>query len=155
MAKVYSPEDVLKKRVETIPDYVIDAFNDLLTENYHEDETIIEQEDVICKILEYSTDDELTRKTIFKKHYLDIENLYRNNGWEVEYRMLNMNRDVINYAFFIMGTTLIKDNTDYWTSAEDCPLSAWSCSTFYANIIDWSNKWNGNYVRPSFAIEAD
>ena len=85
MAKVYSPEDVLKKRVETIPDYVIDAFNDLLTENYHEDETIIEQEDVIRKIWEYSTDDELTRKTIFKKHYLDIENLYRNNGWEVEY----------------------------------------------------------------------
>ena len=36
MAKVYSPEDVLKKRVETIPDYVIDAFNDLLTENYQE-----------------------------------------------------------------------------------------------------------------------
>lgn len=29
MAKVYSPEDVLKKRVETIPYYVIDAFNDL------------------------------------------------------------------------------------------------------------------------------
>lgn len=75
MAKVYSPEDVLKKRVETIPDYVIDAFNDLLTENYQEDETIIEQEDVIRKILEYSTDDELTRDTIFKKHYLDIENL--------------------------------------------------------------------------------
>ena len=86
MAKVYSPEDVLKKRVETIPDYVIDAFNDLLTENYQEDETIIEQEDVIRKILEYSTDDELTRDTIFKKHYLDIENLYRNNGWEVGYK---------------------------------------------------------------------
>ena len=85
MMKVYTPEDVLKKRVGTIPDYVIDAFNDLLTENYQEDETIIEQEDVIRKILEYSTDDELTRETIFKKHYLDIENLYRNNGWEVDY----------------------------------------------------------------------
>ena len=83
--KVYTPEDVLKKRVGTIPDYVIDAFNDLLTENYQEDETIIEQEDIIRKILEYSTDDELTRETIFKKHYLDIENLYRNNGWEVDY----------------------------------------------------------------------
>lgn len=83
--KVYTPEDVLKKRVGTIPDYVIDAFNDLLTENYQEDETIIEQEDIIRKILEYSTDDELTRETIFKKHYLNIENLYRNNGWEVYY----------------------------------------------------------------------
>lgn len=85
MMKVYTPEDVLKKRVETFPDYVIDAFNDLLTENYQEDETIIKQEDAIRKILEYSTDDELTRETIFKKHYLDIESLYRNNGWEVDY----------------------------------------------------------------------
>ena len=100
MAKVYCPEDVLKERVETIPDYVIDAFNDLLTENYHEDETIIEQEDVIRKILEYSTDDELTRKTIFKKHYLDIENLYRNNGWEVEYRKLAFNEFFKSYFVF-------------------------------------------------------
>ena len=100
MAKVYSPEDVLKKRVETIPDYVIDAFNDLLTENYHEDETIIEQEDVIRKILEYSTDDELTRKTIFKKHYLDIENLDRNNGWEVEYRKPAFNEFFKAYFVF-------------------------------------------------------
>lgn len=100
MAKVYSPEDVLKKRVETIPDYVIDAFNDLLTENYQEDETIIEQEDVIRKILEYSTDDELTRETIFKKHYLDIENLYRNNGWEVNYKKPMFNEHFKAYFVF-------------------------------------------------------
>lgn len=104
MAKVYSPEDVLKKRVETIPDYVIDAFNDLLTENYQENETItfayIEQEDVIRKILEYSTDDELTRETIFKKHYLDIENLYRNNGWEVDYKKPMFNEYFKAYFVF-------------------------------------------------------
>lgn len=104
MAKVYSPEDVLKKRVETIPDYVIDAFNDLLTENYQENETItfayIEQEDVIRKILEYSTDDELTRETIFKKHYLDIENLYRNNGWEVNYKKPMFNEHFKAYFVF-------------------------------------------------------
>lgn len=100
MAKVYSPEDVLKKRVETIPDYVIDAFNDLLTENYQEDETIIEQEDVIRKILEYSTDDELTRETIFKKHCLDIENLYRNNGWEVDYKKPMFNECFKAYFVF-------------------------------------------------------
>lgn len=90
MMKVYTPEDVMNKRNEMIPDFVITAFNDLLTENYQEDETImfayIEQEDVIREILEYSTDDGLTRETIFKKHYLDIENLYRNNGWEVDYK---------------------------------------------------------------------
>lgn len=100
MMKVYTPEDVLKKRVETFPDYVIDAFNNLLIENYQEDETIIKQEDVIRKILEYSTDDELTRETIFKKHYLDIENLYRNNGWEVNYKKPMFNEHFKAYFVF-------------------------------------------------------
>ena len=69
--------------------------------------------------------------------------------------MLNMNRDVINYAFFIMGTTLIKDDTGYWASAEGSSTNAWGCSTNYANLDLWNGKWNSYYVRPSFAIEAD
>ena len=104
MMKVYTPEDVMNKRNEMIPDFVITAFNDLLTENYQEDETImfayIEQEDVIRKILEYSTDDGLTRETIFKKHYLGIENLYRNNGWEVDYKKPMFNEHFKTYFVF-------------------------------------------------------
>ena len=68
--------------------------------------------------------------------------------------MLNMNRDVLNYAFFIMGTELIKDDTLYWASAEYGSTGAWCCSTGYADLDGWYNKWFSNYVRPSFAIEA-
>ena len=71
------------------------------------------------------------------------------------HRMLNMNRDVINYAFFIMGTTLIKDDTLYWASAEYSSTGAWHCNTNYANLDRWYLKWGSYYVRPSFAIEAD
>ena len=71
------------------------------------------------------------------------------------HRMLNMNRDVINYAFFIMDTTLIKDDTYYWASAEDSSTNAWYCAANYANLNYWSIKWHANYVRPSFAIETD
>ena len=85
MAKVYSPEDVLKKRVETIPDFVITAFNDLLTENYADEGTVIKQDDAISRILQYNKDDELTREIIFKKRWLDIEPLYRRKGWKVDY----------------------------------------------------------------------
>ena len=66
-----------------------------------------------------------------------------------------MNRDVINYAFFIMGTTLIKDDTSYWASAEGSSTGAWGCSTTSAGLGSWGVKWNSDYVRPSFAIEAD
>ena len=71
------------------------------------------------------------------------------------HRMLNMNRDVINYAFFIMGTTLIKDDTYYWASAEGSSTDAWGCSTGHALLNGWDGKWGSGYVRPSFAIEAD
>ena len=71
------------------------------------------------------------------------------------HRMLNMNRDVINYTFFIMGTTLIKDDSYYWASAEFSSTYAWYCGTYYAFLYGRGNKWTDYYVRPSFAIEAD
>lgn len=70
------------------------------------------------------------------------------------HRMLNMNRDVINYAFFIMGTTLIKDDLHYWASAELSSTTAWHCSTSNATLGSWGGKWGSGYVRPSFAIKA-
>ena len=70
------------------------------------------------------------------------------------HRMLNMNRDVLNYAFFIMGTELIKDDTLYWASAENSSTNAWTCYTDYAHLNFWYGKWTSFYVRPSFAIEA-
>lgn len=71
------------------------------------------------------------------------------------HRMLNINRDVINYAFFIMGTTLIKDDMDYWASAEYSSTYAWVCYTDSASLNGWSTKWVSHYVRPSFAIEVE
>ena len=69
------------------------------------------------------------------------------------HRMLNMNRDVINYAFFIMDTTLIKDDTGYWVSAENSSMNAWFCGTGNASLNYCYNKWSSGYVRPSLAIE--
>ena len=71
------------------------------------------------------------------------------------HKMLNMNRDVINYAFFIMGTTLIKNVSYYWASAEGSSTLAWRCYTYSARLDGWYGKWISNYVRPSFAIEAN
>ena len=65
-----------------------------------------------------------------------------------------MNRDVLNYAFFIMGTELIKDDTLYWASAEYSSTGAWHCYTGSAVLNSWHTKWYSYYVRPSFAIEA-
>lgn len=68
------------------------------------------------------------------------------------HRMLNMNIDVINYAFFIMGTTLIKDDMYYWASAESKSKAAWDCNLDSAALLGLHYKFNDNYVRPSLAI---
>lgn len=68
------------------------------------------------------------------------------------HKIYNMNMDVINYSFFIMGTTLIKDGTIYWASAEGSSMNAWRYSTHHAYLYNWY-KWNSYYVRPSLAIE--
>lgn len=68
------------------------------------------------------------------------------------HRMLNINRDVINYAFFIMGTTLIKCDT-YWTSADSISMSAWYCRADSAFLNSQYYKYNNLCVRPAFAID--
>ena len=71
------------------------------------------------------------------------------------HQMFNINIDVINYSLLITCTTLINDNTCYWTSAEGGFADAWFWDTHSADMASWGTKWRYFYVRPSFAIEAD
>lgn len=83
--KIFTPADVICKRSDYIPDFVFRAFNSLLVEKYRPEETIITQNEAIARILAYAPDEDLNRHIIFEKHWLDIEDSYRKNGWDVEY----------------------------------------------------------------------
>lgn len=59
----------------------------------------------------------------------------------MHYRVQRDDRDIaINKAY----------STNYWTSAENSSNNAWNCNTNNANL-NTNNKYNSNYVRPSFA----
>ena len=49
----------------------------------------------------------------------------------------------------------MRDGVGYLASAERNTNSVWRCSTISAALGIQGVKWIGDYVRPSFAIEAD
>lgn len=92
--KPISPSEVPKIHADSIPDEVIEAFNELIAENWSPTTKSagFKQDSVVSRILD-KFDHSITGKSgrdsmrseIFKKHYLDVEDLYREQGWIVEY----------------------------------------------------------------------
>lgn len=84
MVKIISPAEAEKLKRERIPEFVIESFNELLISNYNPNGTVITQEDVIVEIMNRSPDD-ISRNEIFDNGWLDVEPLFKENGWNVEY----------------------------------------------------------------------
>lgn len=85
MYTIFTPKDALKRYSEKFPQYVFDAFNCLLSEKYNDNEIIIEQDEVIKKIIELSDDEYLSEDVIFNNGWLDVEPFYIEKNWEVVY----------------------------------------------------------------------
>lgn len=79
--KPIKPGEVSKKKKQDIPDAVFEAFNELITENYNNGVAKIYTKDIVARI----TAKGFNRNEIFKKGWLDIEDIYDNAGWTVEY----------------------------------------------------------------------
>jgi hypothetical protein len=79
--KPVSPEE-LRKSATGHPT-VIQAINELLTESGQTNDITLLQKDILARIVKL--DKKLTSKHVFDKHLLDIEDVYRAQGWKVEY----------------------------------------------------------------------
>ncbi len=83
--KPIRPSEIVAKRLEQIPDTVIDCWNNIIAENWNPTtkRSCVLQKDIVKLILEKHTT--IERSDIFDKHWLDIEDLYRAQGWLVKY----------------------------------------------------------------------
>lgn len=80
----------VEKRIAAIPDYVFQAVNQLITENYEDGGFEIGQSKIADLALKIGIESgELKKDTgrnyLYDNHFLDFEEKYRQNGWEVEY----------------------------------------------------------------------
>lgn len=97
--KILTPEDAKQEKLTSIPDFVYQAFNNLLVRNYDAYSITISQNEVIQEILRLCYLEDVTKETIFKNRWLDVEEEYRKNGWEVNYDKPGFNES--GSAFFV------------------------------------------------------
>lgn len=80
--KPIRPDEARKKKATVIPDAVIEIFNELIVKNLSGNRAVIRQDDVVSLIVSRM---DVTRADVFDKHWLDVEAIYEEAGWKVEY----------------------------------------------------------------------
>jgi hypothetical protein len=98
MTKAIKPSEVTALKKQLLPNYVIEAFNELIVAYFNGTTATINQEQVIELMLKKS--DNLTRSDIFSRHYLDVEAIYQGEGWEVFYNKYDCSSSYIPHYKF-------------------------------------------------------
>jgi hypothetical protein len=77
------PADVLAVKQRQLPKEVFEAFNELVAESFSNGSAVVRQNDVIKRIL--SKMPGVTRERVFNDGWLNVEDAYRNQGWNVDH----------------------------------------------------------------------
>lgn len=65
----------------SIPDKVIEAFNELIAKDFNGSSAKVRQGEVVRLIVKKG----INQADLYSNNWLDVENLYRKNGWNVVY----------------------------------------------------------------------
>lgn len=83
--KPITPAEARQKQVDQIPDFVFEAFNELISQKIgdHKSVTII-LKDAINLVMKKAPPN-ITETMLHQNNWLDVEQAYRNVGWKVVY----------------------------------------------------------------------
>lgn len=81
--KPITPDEVVAKKELDMPEQVIEAANELIAKNWNGTSSTFKQDSLIERIIQKMPGTE--RRTIFENHWIDIEDMYRAEGWSVVY----------------------------------------------------------------------
>jgi hypothetical protein len=97
--KPITPDEIMGELENIIPQSIILAVNELLTEKYRgTGDVSIKQKDIIERAI--LIDETLTSNIIFEKKYMDFEELYKKSGWSVSYDKPAYNENYDAYFIF-------------------------------------------------------
>lgn len=86
--KPISIAEVDQAKTKSFPDFVIQAFNNMIVKNWDGSSSKVLQDDVMEEILRLANNgvpSTTTRRKVLDNGWLDVENTYRREGWTVEY----------------------------------------------------------------------
>ena len=81
MSKPITPDEVASAKRAHIPDAVFDAFNAEIAAAFTAGSATVKQDKVVQRLI----DGGMERREIFDKGYLNVEEVYRDAGWNVTY----------------------------------------------------------------------
>jgi hypothetical protein len=91
-------EQVLQNiKQRSFPDFVIQAFNQLIEAEKIKHSDSVYQKDVLALIVKLGN---VTHSTIFENNWLDIEDYYKSVGWNVVYHKPSFNESGEPYFVF-------------------------------------------------------
>lgn len=93
-----SPEDVAKAKVQILPAFVITIFNGLIAKNYCSGVARVTQEEVVALLIQ--SGHAQSSQQVIDNHWLDVEDVYREEGWSVEYDKPGYNETYLAYYIF-------------------------------------------------------
>ena len=83
VVKPITPGEVTQKKAESLPPEVLEAFNELIAENWDGRESTFKLSEAVARIRKKVTVPK--GESPGDKGWLDIEDIYRKAGWKVEY----------------------------------------------------------------------
>ena len=100
MVKPLTPKEAVKAKLDMIPDFVIEAFNSCIVKNMGVYGT---SKFKLCEVIEQilnTPNVNTTRQELVDNKWLDVEKIYRDNGWKVIYDSPDIDEDYEPYFIF-------------------------------------------------------
>ena len=82
MTKPITPDEADKLKVLVFPSAVIEAWNELIIKSWNGRQAVVMQDDALRLIVDRM---KCSRERVFDQRWLDIEQVYREAGWTIEY----------------------------------------------------------------------
>lgn len=83
MVEAISPADIAVEKAKNFPDFVLEEWNKIIAKNFTAGSAHVLQKDIIAALLPHTQHG--NREEIFTNHWLDVEEVYREQGWSVTY----------------------------------------------------------------------
>jgi hypothetical protein len=80
--KPIKPDKIAEAKLQYFPEIIFETFNKLIAENYSNGSAIIYEEDIVDRLIVSG----ITSDEIYDRGYLNVEEVYRVEGWKVIYK---------------------------------------------------------------------
>jgi hypothetical protein len=93
------PSEITKAKAAAIPDWVIEAVNELLLAKWNGREARFTLKEVMALAMPKAPE-ATTRQQVYDNHLMDFEDLYRKEGWKVLFDKAGYNESYDDFFVF-------------------------------------------------------